>query len=188
MKVYNPDHNEPLKPALKAALENFRSKRGFDPAVYAAAKAALINEYFRDTPLKTGIVALSGGIDSSVVAGLVAHAMKQEGSPIENILTPTIPAHAVGATGQNDAAQRAYDVMDSIGSERLTIDITEPHAALMKTVEKSLGVEGDEWAKGQSVAHVRTMTLAYCATLMQMQGKSGILIGTTNRDEGAYLG
>ncbi len=188
MKVYNTDHNQPLKPELKNLLASFRRKRGFNAKSYAEAKAALINDYFKDTPLKTAIIALSGGIDSSVVAGLVAYAMKQDKSPIENILTPTIPAFATGATRQSDSIQRAYDVMDAIGSERVVIDITKPHKVLTETVEKTLGLTGDDWAKGQSVAHVRTMSLAYCATLMQMQNRSGILIGTTNRDEGAYLG
>ncbi len=188
MKVYNTDHNAELTTDLKNLLSGFRQKRGFDAKRYADAKAALINAYFKDTPLKTAIVALSGGIDSSVVAGLIDYAKKQEGSPIEHILTPTIPAFVAGATRQEDAMNRAYDVMDFIGSKRLAIDITAPHDVLTKTVEAQLGVTGDEWAKGQSVAHVRTMALAYCATLMQMQDRSGILIGTTNRDEGAYLG
>lgn len=188
IKVYNPDHNKPLKPRLKKALEHFRAKRAFHPKAYADAKAAMINAYFKDTPLRTAIVGLSGGIDSSVVAGLVAYAMQQKDSPIENIVTPTIPAHTAGATGQDDAARRAYDVMETIGVERLTIDIIKPHTALTKAVENAMGAKGDEWAKGQSVAHVRTMALAYIATLMQMQKKPGILIGTTNRDEGAYLG
>ena len=45
MQVYNPDHNEPLKPGLKDALINIRAKRAFDPKAYADAKAAMINSY-----------------------------------------------------------------------------------------------------------------------------------------------
>jgi NAD+ synthetase len=188
MKVYNPDHNEALLPGLKDALAHFRKLRGFDPAVYADAKADLINQYYSGTPLQTAIVGMSGGIDSSVAAGLLHHARKQPSSPLKDIIAVTIPAYVSSATGQSDAASRAYDVMDSLGLERLSIDISKAHAAITGAVEQSLGVEGDEWARGQSVAHVRTMALAYTASLMQMQKRAGIVIGTTNRDEGAYLG
>lgn len=132
MKVYNPDHNEPLKPALQNALDVFRRQRGFDPAQYALAKAQLLNEYFRNTPLRTAIVLMSGGIDSSTVAGLVAFTQKMPGSQIEQIVTPTIPAFDSSATGQTDAANRAHDVMDALGLLRLTQDVTAVHALSLK--------------------------------------------------------
>lgn len=188
MKVYNTNHNEPLKPGLQKALTNFRRIRGFDPAAYAEAKSVLLNKYYENTPLKTAIVLMSGGIDSSTVAGLIAYAKNKEGSTIEEIVTPTIPAYVSSATGQSDAASRAYDVMEALGIERLTQDITPVHEAIVKVLEDTRGVKLDEWAKGQIVAHARTALSAGNATVAAMVGKPGIVIGTTNRDEGAYLG
>lgn len=188
MKVYNADHNESLKPGLQKALAAFRRMRGFDPAIYVENKAALLNRYFEHTPLRTAVVLLSGGIDSSVVAGLVAHARRQPGSRIENIVAPTIPAFVSSATGQGDAARRACDVMDALGLDRLTQDITPVFTAFVALLEQSRGVLLDEWAKGQIVAHLRTALSAGNATVDTMLGKPGIVIGTTNRDEGAYLG
>ncbi len=188
MKVYNVDHREALKPGLQKALEYFRRKRGFDAAAYIDAKAALLNQYYAHTPLKTAIVLMSGGIDSSVVAGIVAHAKKQSGSTIEKIVATTIPAYVSGATGQSDAARRAYDVMDALGVERLTQDITRAHEEIIKVLEDTRGVKLDKWAKGQIVAHVRTALSAGNASVDTMLGKPALVIGTTNRDEGAYLG
>jgi NAD+ synthetase len=188
MKVYNVDHNEPLKPGLQKALAEFRRIRGFDPAVYADAKATLLNQYYAYTPLKAAIVLMSGGIDSSVVAALVDHAKKQAGSTIEKIVATTIPVYEESATGQSNAASRAYDVMHALGLPELTQDATSIHAAVIKVLEETRGVKLDSWAKGQIVAHVRTTLSAGNATVDAMLEKPGIVIGTTNRDEGAYLG
>jgi NAD+ synthetase len=188
MKVYNVDHNEDLKPGLKMALAEFRRIRGFDPATYADAKATLLNQYYKNTPLKTAIVLMSGGIDSSVVAALVAHAKKQPGSTIEKIIATTIPVYEESATGQHNAASRAHDVMHALGLPELTQEATSIHAAIVRVLEETRGVKLDPWARGQIVAHVRTALSAGNATVDAMLGKPGIVIGTTNRDEGAYLG
>ena len=44
------------------------------------------------------------------------------------------------------------------------------------------------WAEGQLLSVVRTPALYYAAALLQAQGYSSLVVGTTNRDEGAYLG
>ncbi len=188
MQVYNPDHNESLKPGLQKALENFRRIRGFDAAAYIDAKAALLNQYYAHSPLKTAIVLMSGGIDSSVVAGLVAYAKKQPGSTIEKLVTTTIPLYVSSATGQSDAASRAHDVMEALGTTQITQDATSIHEAIVRTLETTMGVKMNEWAKGQIVAHVRTALSAGISTVAAMQKEYGVVIGTTNRDEGAYLG
>src|SRR5262245_734331 len=136
MKVYNVDHNEPLKSGLQKALAEFRRIRGFDPAVYADAKAALLNQYYKNSPLKTAIVLMSGGIDSSVVAGLVDHTKKEPGSTIEKIVATTMPVYVEGATGQSNAASRAHDVMRALGLPELTQDATAIHAAVIRILEE----------------------------------------------------
>jgi hypothetical protein len=51
-----------------------------------------------------------------------------------------------------------------------------------------LGKKGKAWAEGQLVSYVRTPALYYATSLLTEQGHSAIVVGTTNRDEGAYLG
>ena len=44
------------------------------------------------------------------------------------------------------------------------------------------------WAKGQSVAHMRTMILAAINTWFTAIGYKSIIIGTTNKDEYSVIG
>lgn len=182
------DHNEPLTGGLQRELDNFRAKRGFNPEDYVNAKSVLINDYFRENGLDTAILGMSGGVDSAVVGALLKHAQTQDDSPIKDIISATVPADSKGVTGQTEAATRAYDVLNFLGLEEKTIDITAPHKSLMVEVERTFGLQGDVAAMEQSVAHTRSMALAYTAALHRTHGQKSLLIGTTNRDEGAYIG
>jgi len=188
MKVYNPDHNEDLKPGLKRELVNFRRIRGFDPAAWVEAKTTLLNDYLGKAGLKGAVVGLSGGIDSSIVTALAVAASKKPGSPIQKITPVMIPAFTKGATGQNSALQRGKDVIAQYGLSEYVIDISEAHKALTAAVDKMVGSDGSDWARGQAIAHVRTSSLSYTMSRMVDIGVSSILLGTTNRSEGAYLG
>lgn len=188
MKVYNEAHNEPLKPGLQKLLDKQRRIRGFDPAIWVAAKAKLINDYIRNSGLKSAVVGLSGGIDSSVVTALADFAKNLPGSPIEKIVPIMIPVFTASATGQDTAVARGRDVVTAYGLDEHVVDLAAAHTALTGAVEASLGIEGDNWARGQAVAHARTAALSYSLSLMSKSGQPGILLGTTNRSEGAYLG
>ncbi len=49
-------------------------------------------------------------------------------------------------------------------------------------------VRGEPWASGQLVSYARTPALYYITSLLTQQGHAAVLLGTTNRDEGGYLG
>lgn len=188
MKVYNENHNESLKPGLQRLLDKQRRIRGFDPAIWVEAKIKLINDYLRNSGLKSVSAGLSGGIDSSVVVFLAHLASQQPGSPIEKIVPAMIPVRTASATGQDSAVERGQDVIKACGLEEHVVDLADAHTALTLAVEEAIGVEGDNWARGQAVAHARTAALSYTLSLMSVNGTPGILLGTTNRSEGAYLG
>lgn len=188
MKVYNEVHTESLKPGLQRLLDRQRRIRGFDPELWIKAKAKLINDYVRNSGLKSVVMGLSGGIDSSVVTALAYVAKQQPDSPIERIVPVMIPVFTASATGQDTAVARGQDVVAAYGLGAHVVDLASAHTALTGAVEASLGIEGDNWARGQAVAHARTAALSYTLSLMSKDDTPGILLGTTNRSEGAYLG
>ena len=47
---------------------------------------------------------------------------------------------------------------------------------------------GDAWASGQLVSYLRTPALFYLTSLETQRGRPSLLIGTTNRDEGGFIG
>jgi hypothetical protein len=52
----------------------------------------------------------------------------------------------------------------------------------------STGIKGTAWASGQLVSYLRTPMLYYQTALLTEQGFRSIACGTTNRDEGSYIG
>src|SRR5690606_27646773 len=48
--------------------------------------------------------------------------------------------------------------------------------------------EQNNWDEGQLASIVRTPCLYYNAAILQSQGFKSIVVGTTNRDEGSYIG
>jgi NAD+ synthase (glutamine-hydrolysing) len=51
-----------------------------------------------------------------------------------------------------------------------------------------MNVQGKPWAAGQLAPYLRTPTLYYLTSLLTQEGMKAVVCGTTNRDEGAYLG
>jgi NAD+ synthetase len=96
--------------------------------------------------------------------------------------------HSSGATGQDDAVARGRVVCSAFDLQAHVIDLTGVHASIKETVDKAVGITGEDWASGQLVAYARTPAFYYTTSLLTQEGLGGILLGTTNRDEGAYLG
>lgn len=189
MRVYNPPAPAALNPQFAVALAELRARRDFDAAVYAQAKAAMLNDYMAEHRLAACVVAVSGGVDSAVVLGLVALAARQPDSPIKQIVAALAPVFDdEAATHQDDALARGRLVAQACGVTASVIDLTAAHRALKSAVDDALGVTGQGWASGQLVAYARTPAFYYVTSLLAQQGTPGILVGTTNRDEGAYLG
>lgn len=189
MKVYNPALSEGLRPRLREALATCRALRSFNPKAHAQDKATRLNSYLRAFGLRSVVVAVSGGIDSAVVLGLAARAAVAEGSPLERIVPVLLPVHdETAATGQPEATARGREVCAAHGLTPVELDLTCAHAQLAAHVEAACGMAGQGWARGQLVAYQRTPALYYLTSLLAEAGTPGVLLGTTNKDEGAYLG
>lgn len=188
MKVYNEKHQN-ITQNLTETLMKIRRLRAFDVDLYIKAKSLLLNQYMEKSRLNACVVAISGGIDSAAVLSLVSHASKQEDSPIKKIVAVTIPSFDGSVTNQEDTVRRAQDLCSGLNIELVILNITNPVESLAVNIEKTLNQnEKDMWSRGQLVSYVRTPSLYYYTTVLNAQGYKPILVGTINRDEGAYLG
>lgn len=191
MKVYNEIDagNMKLTEGLKDKLHEVRKKRGFDVYRYLDHKVDYLNQYMTKCGLDTCVVAISGGIDSAIVLGLVVLASKQNNSPIKEVIPVMLPAaRNSGVTNQEDAAKRGFDLCENLEVRGYGMDVGDAVKAIRYSVENILCFDTDDWAIGQLVPYTRTPYLYYITSLCTVKGLHPILVGTTNRDEGAYLG
>lgn len=189
MKVYNPQSNFTTHSDIIDLVSQYRKAKNFNAKDYIDTKAKLLNQYMKKFKLKGCVVAVSGGIDSALVLSMVHYASQLEHSQIEKIVAVSLPvSHSKGATGQDLATQRAKELCDNLGIEHKIIELKQPHSILEQHVSDTLKIDSSDWALGQLVAHTRTPTLYYLATLLTQEKLPAIIVGTTNRDEGLYLG
>lgn len=187
MKVYNENHHNSVHPELLKELARYRKSRNFKADKYIEKKTALLNRYMHQCHLDTAVVAVSGGIDSALVLALVNHASKQDNSPIKKIVPVAMPLYDGVLTNQEDATARAQELCLALGLELTTVPINGLVSAYINTAD-SVGYSTTPWATGQMGAYARTSFLYYLNSLLNEQGYKPILVGTTNMDEGCYLG
>lgn len=178
-----------IHPEANEMLETLRERRNFEPENYLEAKTRMLNEYMADAGLSSCVVAVSGGIDSALALGIVHEAAQQPDSPIKKIYPLALPIYRNEFTkNQEPATQRAYEVCDALDLDLIEIDLTDTYDAMKEAVDSAVGVDGEPWAAGQLVAYLRTPANYYMTSLTTQLKQNGIVCGTTNRDEGAYLG
>ncbi|MCI0566084.1 NAD(+) synthase [bacterium] len=189
MKFHTEQSLKELRQPLKEVLQDLRKRRNFNAEIYIHAKARVLNEYMRRFNLRSCIIAVSGGLDSAATLALVHYASKEKGSPIEKIIPISLPIFKPEfTTNQDKATDRGQELVDVFGLTRIVIDLTGPFTELKSAVDGGIGVEGDNWASGQLVSYIRTPAIYYTTSLMSQASMPAIVCGTTNRDEGAYLG
>lgn len=186
MKVYNQPVEMQLHPQLLQALIELRTKRNFQAETWLQQKQCMLNNYMSTHSLSACVVALSGGLDSAMVLALVNNAACQEDSPIKNIIAVALPCQ--GTSNQEVATARAKQVAEKIEIDLHVVDASMVAASIQQEVDLALVVKGGDWATGQLAAYARTPILYYITSLLSQQGTPGVICGTTNRDEGAYLG
>lgn len=188
MKVYNKKISE-IGSVMNSLLSTYRDNRNFNAKKYITDKCSILNSYFKEYNLNTAVVAISGGIDSAVVLGLLKKAASFENSPIKNIVALTLPATKnTGVSDQTDSMERALEVGKAFNIDLINIDISVPSNKISSEIENHLEIKAGDWAKGQFVPYLRTSMLYYITNLLTQENKKAILIGTTNADEGQYLG
>lgn len=186
MRTQSPAFAGSLVPDLTDMLATLRARRGFDAASWVAGKLDLIEGYWRECGLDAAVLGLSGGIDSAVVALLLATA--RDAGHLDVVWPMALPVHVPGATGQDEAVLRAHEVAFAAGLPLHVIELAGAHERIAEAVETAVGKAGASWARGQLVATTRTPTLYYATSLLTEGQHAGVVVGTTNRDEGAYLG
>ncbi len=170
-------------------LDAYRAERSFDAGDYVSRKTVKLNDYMSRSGLKSCVVAVSGGIDSAVVLGLVYQASLLPGSPIESIIPLFLPVFdEKAASNQSSARDKAQELCAVYGQSMREVDISPLHESAKLMVDTAMDMNGDDWASGQLVSYLRTPTMYYVTSLCSQMGQPAIICGTTNYDEGGYLG
>jgi NAD+ synthetase len=187
-------------------------QRNFQAFDYLEKKTKAINKFFSDNSLDAVCVGLSGGIDSAVVLGLLTRAANEPGSPIKKIHAVIMPIKGKGTSNQDEATARAvgmirhlpdtwikngqgYPVVHNVADLTLAYEAYSFVGNRMQftgnyapQIYATFTEKAARWAAGQLASIVRTPYIYYQAAIMQADGFKSIVVGTTNRDEGAYIG
>ena len=189
MKVYNAKSDKPMTEQLHEVVDKIRLEKNFNAKDYVEKKAKVINEYMSKFNLKACVVAISGGIDSAVVLGIINYAFKQKNSPIKKVIPLLLPiTKSTGVTNQEDATIRGKELCDKLGLKSYVVDLSRINTTIREDLETVLGIKGEDWAIGQLGPYSRTPILYYTTSLLSQEGMNAIICGTTNKDEGTYLG
>lgn len=174
---------------IDSLLREARERRAFDARACLARKVDLINSYCRVHNLSGVVVGVSGGIDSAVALGMIKVASRMSNSPISRIVAVSLPFFVdQGAADQDRALMRARRVAERFDVEFVASDLSASFEAARRAVGEAVSIVGSPWADGQLVAYLRTPALYYLSALLTSTGTPAIVCGTTNRDEGSYLG
>ena len=184
MKVYNESKSRPLHKELASMLSTYRAVAPFNVESYVLRKCEILNNYFTKYKLKTAIVAVSGGIDSAIVLALAKRSLL--GVRIIPVCLPSLGNE--GVTGQELATSRGEEVINALGLKPFIINLTPITQVAEKVLAKEFPIQPDAWSKGQLVPYLRTAMLYQIATLYTQADEKAVLLGTTNYDEGSYLG
>ncbi len=179
----------PLLPELAAELARVRAARAFDPATYLVQKVNLLLAYLTTHNLRGAVLGMSGGIDSAVVLGILRVAQARAPEVLKRIVPLMLPT-LQDAVGQDEAVIRAKAQCVAWDVDRHVVDLRPTHAALRRQLEAHLLNDHycSQWASGQLTSYIRTPALYFATSLLTDRGIPSVVVGTTNRDEGAYLG
>jgi NAD+ synthetase len=177
-----------MPPELEGELTVLRARRGFDAQAYVRAKTTLLNAYLERSGISACVVGVSGGIDSAVTLGLVTRAAQISGSPIRRTVAALMPMFTEGATHQDAALARGREVARAFGATTAEVDLSRGLEAVRASVERGARIAGGAWSAGQLVSYLRTPALYHLAALLAEEGAPAVVLGTTNRDEGSYIG
>ena len=189
MKVYNEQSDNLLNDQLINQLEKIREDRKFNAKEYIEQKSNLLNQYMNKYGLKACVVAISGGIDSAIVLGIIKNASEKSNSPIKKIMPMLLPVmKSTGVTNQNEATKRGKELCKKLELKPYIVELSKINTEIRNALEPEIGIKGEDWAIGQLAPYSRTPILYYTTSLLNQAGFGTIICGTTNKDEGAYLG
>lgn len=175
---------------LQQKLKVLRDKRGFDVDDYLGKKLVVINNFFEKAGLNALVIGLSGGVDSALVASLMIEASLQPNSPLQKIRCVIAPIEGEGTTGQELATKKAVEQCQLLQhkTSKIEFQIHNLTNAYQAIINDSQTQDKSAWTKGQMASVLRTPAFYYHAAILQELGYKSLVVGTTNRDEGAYIG
>ena len=186
---FNSYDGEELNPIILEILDSLRKGRDFNVENYVDEKLHLLNNYFGEYGIDTAVISVSGGLDSAVVYALLMKLKNEKNSNLKDVYSLTLPySKSKGMINQSSTISRSADLVGKFGGTLLHIDLSKPLNSLMKEVKSELITSGSNWSEGQLVSYLRTPTYYYVTALLNDIGKRAVVVGTTNKDEGAYLG
>jgi len=164
--------------------------RNFDLATVTESKINLINQFFEENNLDSCVLGLSGGADSTLVLKLLLEASIRPYSPIKIVYGCFMPIYSPGITGQDEAEDfvKELNLTCYYNNKYHTykyqkIDLSEVSMAYRQVIGTRTN-----WHIGQIDSIIRTPALYGMAAKLQTHDFKSIVVGTTNRDEGAYIG
>lgn len=188
MKIYN-KRIDTKSEVINNCLADYRRERNFSMETYVEAKIEIINNYFKEYNLDTAVVALSGGIDSSLVFAILNKLKNRKNSFLKEIYPITLPALSnKGVTNQQQTLGKVDKLLIKYGYPFYSFDLSPTANQIGVNIDNEFGFKSQNWSKGQLIPYLRTSILYYCTNLFNENGKRSVLIGTTNADEGQYLG
>lgn len=178
-----------LSAVLQETLARLRKRRGFSATADLEARLALLTSYFAGTGVQAAVVGVSGGVDSAVVVALLGRVLRQPGSPLRRVGAALLPVDVeAGVTGQDRATARGRLAAEAAGVDVVTVPLAAAHRATLQALASATAVAPTAFSAGQLVSTIRTPALYGLATLWSQQGTPAVVVGTTNRDEGGFLG
>ena len=163
-------------------LAKYRQIRAFNASEWLENKTAVLKRYMDRFGLKAAVVGMSGGIDSAVVSAICARA----GVATYGV---SLPDHSEnGVRNQVEGYHRAALVAEKFHFRLLAMDISTAATVIQDDVDWSFEHTASPWCAGQLRPYTRTPYLYYVATVLKELNRPAVVVGTTNRDEGSYLG
>ena len=139
-----------------------------------------IRDYYKNNNLKGAVIGISGGKDSSVVAGLFAKALGSE-----NVHGLWMPCHS-----KEDDKKDAYELANHFGFDISEFDLTNIYDNYVNQIKDNYELRNDYIvdANINIKPRLRTLTLYYHAAMLSKKN-NGIYIvaGTSNKCE-LYVG
>jgi NAD+ synthase len=133
----------------------------------AAGRHEFLADVVADAGAQRAVLALDGGLGSTVVATLAADALGPDA--VTGLVMPAYLTHA-------DAAQEAELVADVLGVEHTRVQLTPLLAAFQSALESSPGATDDLVATESALSRLRTACLYYVANVT-----NGVVLGTADR-------
>jgi len=177
-------------PTLIHKLNSLRAERAFVTVDYLQKKTTALFSFFEKSGINAVVIGLSGGVDSALVAALMTHVAALPSSSLQRVSAVIAPIFGAGTSQQAEATTRALAqcgllLAQSARFEFQVCDLSESYRALLAAHPFR---EANAWAEGQMASVLRTPLFYYQVAILQQQGYRSLLLGTTNRDEGAYIG